>query len=260
MIRLLTRGPLLMTTFPFQKDSNQYDKPVNEIIKPLDDELGWDRVKNIFSLDENNRFTKELQSIINITLSGATIGLALGGMSGTKTTVDNFITNNEATRFISHFDAKRSLQQSVIVSFLKKGSRLGAKLGTFCFIFSSITTCTTAYRGRIAIENYMLGGSITGLLFKINMGLRAMLVGTGLGGALGGVCGGISLLILKLSGITVDEVLNAQQQWMESRYKAREKIKESMTTELPEIKQLYQENRKIWNIQQKKDNENQIDP
>lgn len=63
----------------------------------------------------------------------------------------------------------------------------------------------------------MLGGSITGLLFKINLGLRAALVGTGLGGILGGICGGLSTLILKLSGVTVDEILEAQQQWVNSR-------------------------------------------
>lgn len=79
--------------------------------------------------------TKELQSIINITLSGIATGLGIGGIRASKNTVDNFITNNEATRFISHFDAKRELQQSVIVNFLRRGLRLGVKLGTFCFIF-----------------------------------------------------------------------------------------------------------------------------
>jgi len=69
------------------------------------------------------------------------------------------------------------------------------------------------------MENYILGGSITGLLFKINLGLRATLVGTGLGGILGGICGGMSILILKLSGVTIDEVLDAQQQWINSRDK-----------------------------------------
>jgi len=133
------------------------------------------------------------------------------------------------------------------------GAKLGAKLGTFCFIFSTITTCTTAYRGKIAVENYMLGGSITGLLFKMNLGLRAALVGSGLGGILGGVCGGISILILKLSGITVDQVLDAQQEWINSREKTRERIKECMDTELPEIKKLYEDNIKMQNMQQKKD-------
>lgn len=95
----------------------------------------WIVISFFFFFSENGMCTKELQSIINITLSGIAIGLGMGGISATKNTVDNFITNNEATRFISHFDAKRALQHSIIVNFLRKGARLGAKLGTFCFIF-----------------------------------------------------------------------------------------------------------------------------
>lgn len=51
MIRSLIRSPILTFIFPFHKKTNEYDKPVNAIIKPLDDELGWDRVKNIVSLE-----------------------------------------------------------------------------------------------------------------------------------------------------------------------------------------------------------------
>ncbi|KAL0130609.1 hypothetical protein PUN28_002326 [Cardiocondyla obscurior] len=243
MIRLLTKSPVLTMLFPFTKKT--YDQPVNDIIKPLDDELGWDRVKNIFILDENGMFTKELQSIINITLSGLVIGTGVRGITSARTTVDNFIANNEATRFTSHFDAKRCIQQNVAVNFIKKGGRFGAKVGAFCFLFSSITTFTTAYRGKLAVENYLLSGSITGLLFKINMGLRGALVGTGLGFVLGGLCGTVSVLILKLSGISIDEVLTAQHQWVESRNISREKIKESMESEVADIKKLYEHNKNI---------------
>jgi len=244
---------MLMFIFPLDKNANQFDKPVNTVIKPLDDELGWDRVKKILTLDEDGNLAKELQSTVNVTLSGFAIGLAVGGITAMRNTVETFISNNEATRFPSHFDAKRSLQNAVTVSFLKSGLKLGTKVGIFCFIFSSITTCTTAYRGRLAVENYMLGGSVTGLLFKMNLGFRATLVGTGLGGILGGLCGGISTAILKLSGVTIDEVLEAQQEWINSRDKTRKKRKECMTTELPEVKQLYDENRKFQNIQQQED-------
>ncbi|KYN00315.1 PREDICTED: RPII140-upstream gene protein [Cyphomyrmex costatus] len=261
MIRSLMRSPVLMSIFPFQNESDLYDKPVNTVIKPFDDELGWDRVKRIFSLDENGFYTKELQSIINITVSGFGIGLALGGLKSTKSTLNNFIMNNEATRFISHFDAKRDLQHSVVTNFLKKGGRYGTKLGTFCFIFSSITTCTSAYRGKIAIENYMLGGAVTGLGFKINLGFRGMLVGTGLGGILGGICGGLSVLILKLSGITMDEVLEAQNQWISSRNTVREQIKLNMNNELSELQELYEENKKLQNIDEENNkNQNKVNP
>jgi len=77
----------------------------------------------------------------------------------------------------------------------------------------------TAYRGKLKIGNYIVGASVTGLLFRLNMGIRAALVGTGLGSILGAICGGTSLLILNLTGITMDEVLQVQTEWISSRNK-----------------------------------------
>lgn len=80
-------------------------------------------------------YTKELQSIINVTLSGVVLGAVIGGTRATKYTVENFVTSNEATRFIDQLDAKRHLQQAVSVNFLRKGGKFAGKLGLFCCMF-----------------------------------------------------------------------------------------------------------------------------
>ncbi|XP_014476188.1 PREDICTED: RPII140-upstream gene protein [Dinoponera quadriceps] len=221
MIRsmLPLRGPILVATvYPFNTGSdNQYDKPVNKIIKPLiEDEYGWDRIKKIFKLNEEGMFTKELQSIINITVAGSFTGMVIGGILVSKNTVNNFISNNEATKFASHFEAKRQLQRQVILSFWKNGLVMARKLGLFCLLYSTITTCTTAYRGKLRIENYILGGSITGFLNRLNLGLRASLVGASLGGTLGGICGGISIFLLYLTGTNIDEIMQVHYDWINS--------------------------------------------
>lgn len=69
------------------------------------------------------------------------------------------------------------------------------------------------------MENYIFGGTVTGFIYKINLGFRAALVASGLGSILGGICGSLSILMLKLSGITLDEVMTAQQEWVKSRNK-----------------------------------------
>lgn len=76
-----------------------------------------------------------MTSIISITLSGGMFGMVFGGITASKNTVDNFISSNEATKFISHFDAKWHLQQAVTTNFIRKGSRMGGKLALFCCIF-----------------------------------------------------------------------------------------------------------------------------
>ncbi|XP_032686104.1 RPII140-upstream gene protein [Odontomachus brunneus] len=248
MIRsVLLRGPTLMALYPFDSN-NLYDKPVNKVLKPLiEDECGWDRVKRIFRLNEDKLFTKELQSIINVTVTGAVSGLIIGGMIESKNTVNNFIANNEATRFINQSEAKRALQREVFISFVKKGVVLGKKLGLFCLMFSTLTTCTTAYRGKIAVENYIFGGFVTGLLYKMNLGLRGSLVGAGFGSVLGGVCGSVTTLLLYLSGITIDEILQTQHNWITSRNEATDaKIRAHIAAQEDfQEKNLFEQNQKL---------------
>lgn len=243
-LTLLTRSPLLMSIFPFNESENVFDKPANApITTKLDDEMGWDRVKRIFRLTEEGTYTKELQSIINVTVSGFMIGAVFGGTSATKNTIDNFISNNEATKFLDQYDAKKHLQQTVSVNFLRKGGRFGGKLALFCCMFSTLSTCASAYRGKLAVENYTFGGAMTGFIYKMNLGLRAALVGGGLGSILGTICGGLTVLILNLSGVTMDEVYTAQQEWVNSRDQVmKDAIKQSLNTELPELKQMYETN------------------
>ncbi|XP_020299452.1 RPII140-upstream gene protein [Pseudomyrmex gracilis] len=223
----LTRSPMLMTLFPF----GDYDKPINERITKLD-ECGWDRVKKIYQLTEHRLLTKELHSIINTTLTSFVCGMGIGGILATKKTVNDFIANNEATRYPSHFDAKRNLQQRVAENFLKSGFKIGTKLGLFCLIFSSVATSMTAYRGKLTVGNYVLGGSISGFLFRINLGLRGGLVGAGIGSILGGIGGCVTVLTCKLTGISMDQMLEAQEQMREAANEvAREKIKKHLNKE-----------------------------
>lgn len=68
-------------------------------------------------------------------MTGFVCGMGIGGILATKKTVNDFMTNNEATRFPSHFDAKKNLQQKVAENFLKSGLKIGGKLGIFSLIF-----------------------------------------------------------------------------------------------------------------------------
>lgn len=75
------------------------------------------------------------------------------------------------------------------------------------------------YRNKSSIVEYLAAGGITGSLYKVNMGLRGMAVGGILGGALGGVAGLLSLLVLRLSGTSMEEVRYWQYKWRLDREK-----------------------------------------
>lgn len=88
----------------------------------------------------------------------------------------------------------------------------------FTFLdFSGIITTISVYRGKSSIYEYLTAGTITGSIYKFNMGLRAIAVGGLLGGSLGGVAGLISLLIMRASGTSMEEVRYWQYKWRANR-------------------------------------------
>jgi len=166
----------------------------------------------------------------------------------------NFMENNQATAFKSHFDAKVGIYvlsfKYVIIKFLiiitEKAARsihsqlcqrrlqMGLASGTFyhillvssatriqicicviqkCVPYSGIITCMSVYRGKSSIYEYLAAGSITGSLYKVSLGLRGMAAGGIIGGFLGGVAGVTSLLLMKASGTSMEEVRYWQYKW-----------------------------------------------
>lgn len=88
---------------------------------------------------------------------------------------------------------------------------------TMLITFSGITTVVAAYRGKSSMYEYMIGGATTGAMYKFSMGLRGMAAGALIGGGLGTVAGGVSLLILKSTGMTMEEVRYWQYKWRANR-------------------------------------------
>jgi hypothetical protein len=64
---------------------------------------------------------------------------------------------------------------------------------------------------------YLCAGSTTGAVYKMNMGLRGMAAGGLVGGFLGGIAGGVSLLILKSTGMTMEDMRYWQYKWRSNR-------------------------------------------
>lgn len=73
------------------------------------------------------------------------------------------------------------------------------------------------YRGKSSMYEYIIAGAVTGASYKFNMGLRGMAAGAIVGGALGTIGGGVSLLILNTTGMTMEEVRYWQYKWRSNR-------------------------------------------
>lgn len=82
-------------------------------------------------------------------------------------------------------------------------------------------TTISVYRGKSSIIEYLSAGAVAGSMYKINTGLRGMTVGCILGLGLGGLAGGASLLLLKVSGTSMEEVRYWQYNWKLEREAAK---------------------------------------
>lgn len=75
----------------------------------------------------------------------------------------------------------------------------------------------SVYRGKSSIKEYITAGLVTGSLYKINTGVRGMAVGGLLGCALGSIGGLFTLLLLRASGTSMEEIRYWQYKWRSHR-------------------------------------------
>lgn len=200
-------------------DNDKAESPTSQSFyrRNLENETGWERLYLMYSSDEFGNLSPELNAACQAGFTGLFVGACYGGIINSKTAYTNFMERNDATVFKSHMEAKKKLQDQVTVAFGKGAFRWGWRLGLFTGTYVLLTTSISVYRGYSSILEYAAAGCITGALYKFNMGLAGMAVGGGLGGVLGGIAGLVSLSILKLSGMSMEEVRYWQYQWKEDR-------------------------------------------
>ncbi|CAK9826799.1 RPII140-upstream gene protein [Anthophora retusa] len=199
--------------------------------------------------------TKELQSVINTTFLSIVTGFCLGGITTISRTIETFKAENQATLFRHKFEPKRKLQNQIAINILKGGLPLAMKLGTFCFLYSSTSTFLYVYREKADPINHIIGGSVAGFIYKINMGLKGAVAGTLLGSILGTISGIMITLMLYISGYELNDVYTASNQIMVAR---REKIKAGLKAmesaeEEQKVKQMYDQSQKIKEAIKKQD-------
>ncbi|GFG34337.1 hypothetical protein Cfor_08958 [Coptotermes formosanus] len=188
-------------------DNDKTESPTSQSFyrRNVDNETGWERLYLMYSLDEFGNVSPELNAACQAGFTGMFVGACYGGIVNSKIAYTDFMERNDATVFKSHLEAKKKLQDQVTIAFGKGAFRWGWRLGLFTGSYVLLTTSVSVYRGYSSILEYVAAGCITGALYKFNMGLAGMAVGGGLGGVLGGIAGLVSLTILKLSGMSMEE-------------------------------------------------------
>jgi hypothetical protein len=144
-------------------------------------------------------------------------GICYGGFLGSRKAYTDFMERNQATAFTTHLEAKKKLQESMLMNFMKTGWKFGWRIGLFAMTYVGISTFISVYRNEFTIFEYVAGGAATGALYKWKMGPRGMTAGLLVGGGLGLVGGAFSVGIMKLTGTTMKEMRYWQYKWKTDR-------------------------------------------
>ncbi|CAG9560283.1 unnamed protein product [Danaus chrysippus] len=80
-----------------------------------------------------------------------------------------------------------------------------------------LVTSISVYRNRSSLSDYIVGGSLTGAIYKANLGPTAMLVGAGVGGVLSALGGILILGLLKITGLSMDDIRKSLYKIKETR-------------------------------------------
>ncbi|CAH1400841.1 unnamed protein product [Nezara viridula] len=190
------------------------------------DKSGWDRLKNVFTIDEYGEFTPELSNIYQTTIFAAFAGGCYGGIVFSRKAYLDFIERNEATKFKHHFEAKRELQNYVTVSFAKGAFKWSWRVCLFTGLYISFVTALHAYRGEPSIFNYIIGGLVSGAIYRINYGLRGVIVGGTVGSMIGLAGGCLTLNLLRLTGHTFDDIYQIQEEQLRNRKRNMKQVEE----------------------------------
>lgn len=239
----ISRRLICTAFFPFTWPSEQNSN--KEVTKVSESKVIMDKIKDAL-YDQKGYPTKEFQSVMNTTFAGFVTGVIVGGLARGKDVPAKFKAENQATVYQHKYYAQKALQYNVVMAVIKGGASAGAKFATFCFLFSGISTALYVYRRQFDVLNHTCSGALTGLLFRMNMGLKGAFAGTMLGSILGSFYGTVAVTLLYITGTEVDSLYESSSKLMNARRdKIRENSKLMMAAEELEIRQMYEKNKEF---------------
>lgn len=177
----------------------------SNVSDPGSPESGWDRLRQLFTKDEQQRFPKEIDYICRAALSAGIIGWAYGGIPAFIYAKKRYIEQSQAEIYHNRFDAVQSAHRAATRGFIRYGWRWSWRTAVFVTIFNTVNTGLTVYRNKDALSHFAIAGAVTGGLFRINLGVRGLVAGSIIGALLGTPMGSLLIALEKHSGETVQE-------------------------------------------------------
>ncbi|XP_029795226.1 complex I assembly factor TIMMDC1, mitochondrial isoform X1 [Suricata suricatta] len=100
-------------------------------------ESGWDRLRDLFVKDEQQRTSKELENIYKAAVSAGIIGWAYGGIPAFIHAKQHYVEQSQAEIYHNRFDAVQSAHRAATRGFIRYGWRWSWRTTVFVTIFNT---------------------------------------------------------------------------------------------------------------------------
>lgn len=197
-------------------------------------ESGWDRLRELFVKDEQQRTSKELENIYRAAISAGIIGWAYGGIPAFIHAKQRYIEQSQAEIYHNRFDAVQSAHRAATRGFIRYGWRWSWRTAVFVTVFNTVNTGLNVYRNKNALSHFVIAGAVTGSLFRINLGLRGLVAGGIIGALLGTPVGSLLMALQKYQGETIQERKQKDQKVLRELKLEEWKARLQFTELLPE--------------------------
>ncbi|XP_013780940.1 RPII140-upstream gene protein-like [Limulus polyphemus] len=195
-----------------------------DLFRPPEGETGWDRLRMMFMKDMFGNSSPEMKMITSGVGMSLFIGACIGGTISSRNAVETFIRQNQATQFNTQLEAKRRLQDRLMLDMCRGAWKWGWRMALFTGSYMLFITSVGVYRNKTSVWEHIAAGVTCGTLWKAKMGLRAMAVGGLCGGSLGLFAGCLSVGVMWISGVSLAEIRYWQHNYWCEQYKKRAAI------------------------------------
>ncbi|NXL34583.1 TIDC1 factor, partial [Glaucidium brasilianum] len=168
-------------------------------------QTGWERLSELWRLDERQRYPEETMNIVRSAFTGAVVGWVYGGLPAFRQARKAFIASSHGELFQNRADAVQSAHRAGLRSFIRYGWRWSWRVAVFVTIFNVVSTGLSVYRNKTTISNFASAGALTGAIFRMHLGLQGLAGGFVFGTAIGIPAGGLLIIVQKLTGETLQE-------------------------------------------------------
>uniref|UniRef100_A0A8C7B3J3 Complex I assembly factor TIMMDC1, mitochondrial n=1 Tax=Neovison vison TaxID=452646 RepID=A0A8C7B3J3_NEOVI len=206
----------------------------SNVPKPEYSESGWDRLRDLFVKDEQQRTSKELENIYKAALSAGIIGWAYGGIPAFIHAKQRYVEQSQAEIYHNRFDAVQSLHEVVTAGEIRFQLKYSFKFSYFSLLHSTVNTGLNVYRNKNALSHFVIAGAVTGGLFRINLGLHGLVAGGIIGALLGTPVGSLLMAFQKFHGETVQERTQKDRKALHELKLEESKARLQFTELLPE--------------------------